>query len=69
MDKAKVPIQFEAYNYSGTDARAFPAQGRTAPVIALLLPTRGNHSPIETADTDDLKHWEKAIKALATHFV
>ena len=64
MKKAKVPIQFEAYNYSGTDSRAFPQQGKVAPVIALLLPTRGNHSPVETADVNDFKHWEKAIKAL-----
>ena len=68
MRKAGVPIQFEAYNYSGTDARAFPQQGSRAPVLALLLPTRGNHSPRETADMNDLKHWENAIKALEKHF-
>ncbi len=68
MERAKTPIQFEAYNYSGTDARAFPTQGRTAPVLALLLPTRGNHSPCETAHTEDLKHWEKAIKTLERFF-
>ena len=64
MDHAGIPLQFEAYNYSGTDARAFPMQGSTAPVIALLLPTRGNHSPCEIAALRDLEKWEKAIRAL-----
>ncbi len=64
MERSKVPIQFEAYNYSGTDCRAFPMQGSSATVLALLLPTRGNHSPQESAHIEDLKHWEDAIKAL-----
>ncbi len=64
MTKAKVPIQFEAYNYSGTDARAFPLQGCCTPVIALLLPSRGNHSPRESAALADLDHWERAVRAL-----
>jgi putative aminopeptidase FrvX len=68
MAKAEVPIQFEAYNYSGTDARAFPLQGSLAPILALLMPTRGNHSPYETAHTADLDHWEKAIQTLEKHF-
>ncbi len=68
MEQAGVPIQFEAYNYSGTDVRAFPMQGRTTPVLALLIPTRGNHSPCETAHRDDLKHWESAIRVLEAAF-
>ncbi|MFO7936256.1 MAG: hypothetical protein R6V06_01445 [Kiritimatiellia bacterium] len=64
MMKAGVPLQFEAYNYSGTDASAFPRQGCTATVIPLLIPTRGNHSPVETADINDLMNWEKAVRAL-----
>ena len=68
MSDAAVPIQFEAYNYSGTDARAFPMQGKPAPVLALLIPTRGNHTPCETAHNDDLQNWEDAIKTLEAKF-
>jgi len=68
MGDAGVPIQFEVYNYSGTDARAFPMQGRCAPVLALLVPSRGNHSPCETVHSTDLQSWERAIKALEANF-
>jgi len=68
MSEADIPIQFEAYNFSGTDSRAFPQQGKPVPVIALLLPTRGNHSPCETASIKDVENWEKAIKALEKYF-
>ena len=54
-------VQYEVYNYSGTDARAFPAMGLIAPVIALLLPTTGNHEPIEVCDFADLDEMFKAI--------
>jgi endoglucanase len=59
-----VYVQYEVYNYSGTDARAFPAVGLTAPVIALLLPTQGNHSPIEIGDFADLEEMLEAITVL-----
>jgi len=59
-----LPIQTEVYNYSGTDSRAFPHQGLAAPVYALLLPTRGNHSPTETAHLDDLASWLHVLRAL-----
>ena len=49
-----LPLAFEAYNYSGTDAAAFPKAGVVSPALALLLPTRGNHSPQETASLVDL---------------
>ncbi|MDA3924853.1 MAG: hypothetical protein PF904_09165 [Kiritimatiellae bacterium] len=68
MNNAGVPIQFEVYNYCGTDARAFPMQGRSTPILALLIPTRGNHSPQEIVHTDDLIHWENAIKVLEKNF-
>lgn len=68
MREADVPIQFEAYNYSGTDSRAFPQQGKSTPVLPLLIPTHGNHSPCETAHIADLAHWEAAIKALELRF-
>ncbi len=62
--RAGIPLQTEVYNYSGTDARAFPAQGLPCPVLALLVATEGNHSPVErvavsdiAAVTEILRHW------------
>lgn len=60
-----VPLQTEVYNFSGTDAKAFPQQGLAMPVIPLLLPTRGNHSPRETIAVRDLEAWPAAIAAVA----
>jgi len=62
-----VPLQTEVYNFSGTDARAFPQAGRICPVLPVLIPTRGNHSPAETADLRDLDAWLKAIRTIAAH--
>ena len=50
----KMPLQQEIYNYSGTDARAFPKQGNACPVLALLLATNGNHTHNETASARDV---------------
>lgn len=60
-----VPLQTEVYNFSGTDARAFPQSGGVMPVIPLLLPTRGNHSPRETCAVADLEAWPTAVAAVA----
>lgn len=60
-----VPLQTEVYNFSGTDARAFPQQGLPMPVVPLLLPTRGNHSPRETLARADFEAWPEAIAAVA----
>lgn len=65
---AKIPLQTEVYNYSGTDARAFPHQGLVAPVLPLLLPTRGNHSPRETADLRDADRLLDGLAVLAERF-
>lgn len=62
---AGVPLQFEYYNYSGTDARAFPAAGFCGPVYTMLLPTQGNHSPVETASVNDLLWMEQLLQAQA----
>ena len=62
---AGVPLQTEVYNYSGTDAKAFPLQGRFAPVLALLLATTGNHTPCEAADLRDADSLTRGIRALA----
>lgn len=61
---AGIPFQTEVYNYSGTDARAFPQQGLPCPVLPLLLPTTGNHSPRETADLRDANVLLDAIRRL-----
>lgn len=50
----QLPLSLEVYNYSGTDASAFPKAGVASPVLALLLPTEGNHSPVETCHVADL---------------
>jgi putative aminopeptidase FrvX len=68
MAEAGLPLQTEVYNFSGTDARAFPQQGLPCAVLPLLLPTRGNHEPLETADARDIEAWPKAIRAIAENF-
>ena len=60
-----LPLQTEVYNFSGTDARAFPVQGHTCPVCPVLLPTEGNHSPRETIAIADLHAWPATIAAVA----
>lgn len=56
-----IPLQTEVYNFSGTDAKGFPAVGLSTSVLALLLATTGNHSPQETAATTDIEHLLKGI--------
>lgn len=65
VEEAGAPLQFEAYNFSGTDARAFPRAGLPCDVLPILLPTRGNHCPEETADLRDAAALLSAIRALA----
>jgi endoglucanase len=65
---AGVPHQTEAYNFSGTDARAFPQAGLACPVLPLLVPTRGNHSPCEQADVRDFEPWLQAVRAVAERY-
>lgn len=63
---AGVRVQTEVYNYSGTDSRAFPHAGLAADVYALLLPTRGNHTPREEGDLGDAMELIGALRLLAT---
>ena len=63
--QAPVPLQTEVYNYSGTDARAFPAQGIPTPAIPVLIPTEGNHSSCEILHPADLNAWPAALEAVA----
>lgn len=62
-----VPLQTEVYNFSGTDARAFPSQGLACPVLPLLLATTGNHSPRENADLGDATNLITGLRRLAEH--
>ncbi len=68
MARAGLTVQTEVYNFSGTDARAFPQQGLPCPVLPLLVPTRGNHATRETADERDLEAWLLAIRAIAENY-
>ena len=55
-----LPLQTEVYNFSGTDAKAFPP----ALILPLLIPTKGNHSPSETADWRDILTLQTALETL-----
>ena len=59
-----LPLQTEVYNYSGTDARAFPHQGLSATVLPLLIATQGNHSPEERASLRDMETWIRAVEMI-----
>lgn len=63
-----IPLQTEVYNYSGTDARAFPHMGLGCPVYALLLATRGNHTPEEIGALCDIESLIKGIKAISSDY-
>lgn len=60
-----LPLQTEIYNFSGTDARAFPQQGCEAAVYPILLPSTGNHSPKETARLCDILTLQKLLLKLS----
>jgi endoglucanase len=61
-----IPLQTEIYNFSGTDARAFPSQGVTAPILPILVPTTGNHTPLETAALQDIEALNKLLFKLCS---
>ncbi|MFA6930578.1 MAG: hypothetical protein WCT05_09635, partial [Lentisphaeria bacterium] len=61
-----IPLQTEVYNYSGTDARAFPSAGNLALVLPLLIPSDGNHSPREVIARSDLQHTLMLLQHLCT---
>jgi putative aminopeptidase FrvX len=63
-ESAGLPLQTEVYNYSGTDARAFPHAGLPGRVYPLLLPTTGNHSPVEGAQARDVEGFLGLVQAL-----
>lgn len=60
----QVPLQTEIYNFSGTDAKAFPLQGCSAPVLPILLATTGNHSPRECVRKRDVVLLQQLLREL-----
>jgi putative aminopeptidase FrvX len=60
----ELPLQTEIYNFSGTDARAFPQQGLSVPVYPILLPSKGNHSPQEEASWADISALQSLLHNL-----
>ena len=62
---AGLPLQTEVYNFSGTDAKAFPFAGLPGVVAPLLVPTTGNHSPRESADLTDVESLFNGLRLLA----
>ena len=65
FQRSEIPLQTEVYNYSGTDAKAFPLVGLECPVFALLVACSGNHSPRETASTSDVLDLVNAIQLVS----
>ncbi|MBO4511784.1 MAG: hypothetical protein J5746_03370 [Victivallales bacterium] len=59
-----LPLQAEIYNFSGTDARAFPVAGAYSPVFPLLVATEGNHTPQEEARLDDIASLQQLLTAV-----
>ncbi|RME02325.1 MAG: M28 family peptidase [Planctomycetota bacterium] len=65
--KKKIPLQFEVYNYAGTDAGAFKDAGNGCITICPLIATRFNHSPYEMMNLKDFDYTEKFVLALLKH--
>ncbi len=63
-----LPLQTEVYNYSGTDAKAFPLVGLDSLVIPLLIASTGNHSPKESASINDIETLIKGVELLINDF-
>jgi len=63
---AGLPLQTEVYNFSGTDAKAFPFAGLPGVVAPLLVPSKGNHSPRETVDVRDVEVLLSGLRIVLT---
>ena len=63
--KKKIPLQYEVYNYSGTDASGFREVGSGCLTICPLVPSLNNHTPREIFKLSDLE----ATAALALEIV
>lgn len=62
--KAKLPLQFEVYNYAGTDASGFREVGDGCLTICPLIASRHNHRPHEILQGADLDSTSKFVMAL-----
>ncbi|WP_372370651.1 M42 family metallopeptidase [Candidatus Uabimicrobium sp. HlEnr_7] len=57
----KVPLQYEVYNYAGTDAKDFKDVGDGCLTLCLLIATLNNHSPHEICSLKDLESTKKLV--------
>ncbi len=58
----KIPLQFEVYNYAGTDAKDFrAAPGGGCLTLPILLATLNNHSPHEIFSMKDMQSTAKLV--------
>lgn len=62
--KEKIPIQWEVYNYAGTDAAGFRDVGAGCLTICPLVPSLYNHSPHEIISLDDIESTRRLAIAL-----
>ncbi len=63
-----IPLQTEVYNYSGTDAKAFPQVGLHCLVIPLLIASTGNHSSLERVSINDIETLVNGVQILIDDF-
>lgn len=59
--KSKIPLQFEVYNYAGTDAKDFKDIGNGCLTLCLLIATLNNHSPHEVCSLKDIEYTKKLV--------
>ena len=62
--KEKIPIQWEVYNYAGTDAEGFRDVGQGCLTICPLVPSLYNHTPHEIVSLDDVEACKRLAIAL-----
>jgi endoglucanase len=62
----KIPYQIEAETYpTGTDARAIQVSRKGVPAGLISIPLRYMHTPVETANLDDIENVIRLICAFA----
>ncbi|BBM82407.1 M42 family metallopeptidase [Candidatus Uabimicrobium amorphum] len=57
----KIPLQYEVYNYAGTDAKDFKDIGAGCLTLCLLIATLNNHSPHEICSLKDIEYTKKLV--------
>lgn len=66
-EEEDIPVQFEVYNYAGTDAAGFKEAGEGCITICPLIPTLNNHSPHEIMHMEDVKNCIRLVTAIVRH--